>query len=469
MEDKLLVALLGKIQDVLSGENTVSGNESDYLAWCLPGIPFQAKDLQFAVKGLNGADGAETAELNRNAFEFSRVVNNIPNNGTINGLFDNHGSVLWNVYKDVLRFSKVPKDDLTEKEEKNLVKLRSLLTSKFVKYDIDDFDRERPKEYIQESAMVKAYNAKCAEYIAAVMVYNNKRLSAINAETPKAVQDFATNGHIYEKQVRNALNSWESDGYKEDVEKIYAYIKHTSQRSMALLKAEMETQLDAALLKEAQSGSDYYMTSLYPSSFINSDKGWTEFEFNSVSEQKYERKAHHTTNAQASYQFLLWSIKGGADNVQRDIIEDSLLANDFVIKFKITQAVLGRGWFAPEFLTNQCWDWDQVMHGVLSDGQPVAKGRLPAYTTTAIFIKDIEIKSSALESINSTMETHVKAGGSVNWGPIKLSADHNTDDKKMESKYDKKTKTLKIEGMQLIAFKCHQLPKTPDCKIKDLQ
>lgn len=58
----------------------------------------------------------------------------------------------------------------TEKEEKNLVKLRSLLTSKFVKYDIDDFDRERPKEYIQESAMVKAYNAKCAEYIAAVMV-----------------------------------------------------------------------------------------------------------------------------------------------------------------------------------------------------------------------------------------------------------------------------------------------------------
>lgn len=58
--------------------------------------------------------------------------------------------------------------------------------------------------------------------------YNNKRLSAINAETPKAVQDFATNGHIYEKQVRNALNSWESDGYKEDVEKIYAYIGNST-------------------------------------------------------------------------------------------------------------------------------------------------------------------------------------------------------------------------------------------------
>lgn len=85
MEDKLLVALLGKIQDVLSGENTVIGNESDYLAWCLPGIPFQAEDLQFAIKGLNGADGVETAQLNRNAFEFSRVANNIPDDGIING------------------------------------------------------------------------------------------------------------------------------------------------------------------------------------------------------------------------------------------------------------------------------------------------------------------------------------------------------------------------------------------------
>ena len=163
------------------------------------------------------------------------------------------------------------------------------------------------------------------------------------------------------------------------------------------------------------------------------------------------------------------SVKGGADNVQKDILEGSLSCKDFVMKFKITQAMLGRGWFSPEFLTNQCWDWDQKIHGVLSDGQPAPKGHLPAYATTAIFIKDIEIKSSALDTMNSTIEAHVKAGASVNWGPFKLSGAHNTDDKKVESGYDKKTQTLKIKGMQLIAFKCHKLPKTPDCKIEDLQ
>ncbi len=187
MEDKLLVALLGKIQDVLSGENAVIGNESDYLAWCLPGIPFQAEDLQFAIKGLNGADGVETAQLNRNAFEFSRVANNIPDDGIINGLFDQHGAVLWNVYKDVLRFSKVPKDNLTKEEEERLLALRNALVSKAVKYDVLDFKKENPIETVEDSPMVKAYKAKFAEYMDAVMIYNNKRLSAINAETQLAV------------------------------------------------------------------------------------------------------------------------------------------------------------------------------------------------------------------------------------------------------------------------------------------
>lgn len=469
MEDKLLVALLGKIQDVLSGENTVTGSENDYLAWCLPGMPFQANDLEFAIKGLNGATGVETAQLNRNAFEFSRVANSIPEDGVINGLFDQHGTVLWNVYKDVLRFSQVPKDDLTKDQEEMLITLRNALISKGVKYDILDIKKENPIETIEDSPMVKAYKEKFAEYMAAVMNYNSKRLSAMNAETPLAVQDFAVNGHLYEMQVRQALDSWVSKGYKEDVEKINAYIKQTSQRSMALLKAEMEARLNAALLKEPQSGSDYYMTSLYPGSFINTDKGWAEFVFSSASEKKYERESHHTTSTQAAFKFLLWSVQGGADNIQKDIIEGNLSSKDFLMKFKITQAVLGRGWFSPEFLTNQCWDWDQSQYGILSDGESVAQGRLPAYTTTAIFIKDIEIKSSALDSMNSTIETHVKTGASVNWGPFRLADAHNTDNKKMESSYDKKTQTLKIKGMQLIAFKCHKLPKTPDCKIGNLQ
>lgn len=469
MEDKLLVALLGKIQDVLSGENTVMENDGEYLAWCLPGIPFQAEDLQFAIKGLNGADGAETAQLNRNAFEFSRIANNIPDDGIINGLFNQHGSVLWNVYKDVLRFSKVPKDNLTKEEEERLLKVRSTLVSKCVKYDILDFNKEHPIESVEDSPMVKAYKTKFAEYMSAVMVYNNKRLSAINAENSLAVQDFAVNGLLYQMQVQNALNSWISEGYKNEVEKINAYIKQTSQRSMALLKAELEAQLDAALLKEAQSGSDYYMTSLYPSSFINSDKGWTEFEFKSASEKKYHRDTQHSTSAQASYKFLLWSIKGGTDKIQQDKLEGSLSSDNFVMKFKMAQAMLGRGWFSPEFITNQCWDWDQNAHGILSDGELVPHGHLPAYATTAIFIKDVEIKSSALDKMYSTIETNVKAGASVNWGPFRIGGAHDMNDKKTNSIYDEKTHTLKISGMQLIAFKCRKLPKTPDCKVKDLQ
>ena len=87
----------------------------------------------------------------------------------------------------MLRFSKVPKDYLTKEEEERLLALRNALVSKAVKYDVLDFKKENPIETVEDSPMVKAYKAKFAEYMDAVMIYNNKRLSAINAETQLAV------------------------------------------------------------------------------------------------------------------------------------------------------------------------------------------------------------------------------------------------------------------------------------------
>lgn len=469
MEDKLLVALLGKIQEMIFGGEHKFGNENEYLAWCLPGAPFQKDDLQFAIKGLKGKDGEETAKLIRNAFEFSRLANSIPDGNEINSIYEMNGKMLWNVYNDVLRFSKVAKDNITESEKAKLEKFRSYLVKEEVYFDILDDEQKNPLKKNVETPMMKAYKAKSVEYNNAVLEYNNKRLAAINAESPIAVQDFAINGRLYEQKVQDALNSWVSEGYKEDVEKLSAYIKQVSQRSMSLLKADLEAQMRGALLNEPQSGSNYYITNLYPSNFINTNEGWTEIIFSSDSINKYEFEHAHNTTAQASFKFGWWTVKGGADKIEKKSIDEKLTSDNFMMKFKITQAMLGRGWFAPDFLTNQCWDWDQNLFGLLSDGKPSPTGKLPAFTTTAIFIKDIEIKSSSMDQMNSQIEELVKAGCSVNWGPINVGGSHENQSRTLKSTYDKKSNTLKIEGMQLIAFKCHKLPLTPNCKVKDLQ
>lgn len=466
MEDNLLKALLNKVENVLNGGSDVAQSSSNnYTAWCSPGIPFQPEDLQFAVKGINGKNSEETNLLVRNAAEFSRVANSIPSSNVIDGTFEQGGTILWDIYEQILRFSKVKKDDITKNEQAKIEKLRGKLS---VKKKVIDIATDEEKEITVDSPIVAAYNEKMTAYINAVSMYNNKRLSALNADNKQAVQDFALNADNYRLQVKQALNDWVSNGYKEDIEKIGAYIKQVSQRSMMLLKAELMDRLDQGKMTDAVTGSKFYMSSFYPGNFINTDKGWTEFSFNSHSKNTYLKDAHSTTTASAGLLMGLWKANGNAGST-KDSLDKSMETGDFEMKFKITQATLGRGWFDADFLINGLWDWDTKVYGRLSDGGNPPEGRLIAYPTTAVFIKDVEIKSSSMKDIYNEVNRTLKEGGSVGWGPFKISANHSQNSKEVKTNFDEKANTLRIEGMQLIAFKCLALPKAPNCKVAELE
>ncbi len=466
MNEDLLKALLNKLEDVLNGGSDVAQASSDnYIAWCSPGIPFQPEDLQFAVKGINGKDAEETSLLIRNAAEFSRVANSIPSSNVIGGTFEQRGTVLWDIYEQVLRFSKVKKDDITTEEEAKIEKLRSKL---IVKKKVIDIITDEEKEVTEDSPIVKAYNEKMIAYINAVSIYNNKRLSAVNADSKQAVQDFTQNAELYRMQVKQALNDWVSNGYKEDIEKIGAYIKEVSQRSMMMLKADLSDRLEQGKMTDAVTGSKFCLSSFYPGNFINSNKGWTEFSFTSHSKNTYTKTAHSSTSGNVGWNWGLWKTSGNAGN-SKDSLDKSLETEDFEMKFKTTQATLGRGWFDPDFLTNGLWDWDQEAYGMLSDGKIPPNGRLIAYPTTAVFIKDVEIKSSAIKDVYSEINKTLKGGGSVGWGPFQIGATHSQDSKEVKTNFDENTNTLRVDGMQLIAFKCFALPKVPNCKVKELE
>lgn len=465
MDDNLLRALLNKIDNVLNaGSDAASASSDNYTAWCAPGIPFQPEDLQFAVKGINGKDADETNLLVRNAAEFSRVANSIPSSNVIGGTFEQRGVILWDLYEQVLQFSKVKKDDITEEERAKIERLRGKLT---VKKKVVDIVTDEEKEITVDSPIVVAYNEKMAAYVNAVSQYNNKRLGALNAENKQAVQDFALNADNYRLQVKQALNDWVSNGYKEDIEKIGAYIHQVSQRSMMLLKAELSDRLEQAKMTDAVTGNKFCLSSFYPGNFINSDKGWTDFSFGSHSKDTYLKEEHSSTSGMAGF-LGLWHGKGNAGKT-RDSLNKSLETEDFEMKFKISQATLGRGWFDADFITNGLWDWDREAYGMLSDGNNPPQGRLIAYPTTAVFIKDIEIKSSATKDIYDEVKKSLNAGGSVGWGPFRISAKHSQNSKEVKTNFDEKNNTLRIEGMQLIAFKCFALPKAPNCKVKDLE
>jgi len=459
--DELLVALLNKIDSILNGsDETVPKSPDNYIAWCKPGIPFQPKDLQFAIKGINGKDGDETRDLVRNAAEFSRVANAIPTSSTVDGaIYDQNGKIVWDIYKNVLDFSQVASSELTDKEKAKIKKFRDLYV---VTKTVTDIVTDEEKEITEDGPILKAYYAKMAAYNDATLEYNSKRLSALNSEDKLAVQDFTLNASTYRSKVKAAMSDWVTTGYKEDVEKINAYIKQVSQKDLTLLKADLQDKLEKSKMTDPNSGADFYLSSFYPGNFVNSNDGWTQFSFSSASKDTYSKETHSSTSANVGLSWGLWSV-GGSGGGSKDTTLDKIKSSDFKMEFSIVQVPIGRPWMSPEFLTNTAWRWkDGLGMAALSDGNKPAEGQMTAYPTTAVFIKDIKITTDDMSSFSSSIDKTVNGGGSVGWGPFRIGGSHKQSSHEKTTKYNVDKNSLTIEGMQLIAFKCFALPKAPN-------
>lgn len=469
MEDNLLKSLLNKVGSVLNGGSEIpSASKDNYIAWCSPGIPFQKADLKFAVKGINGKDSEETVELIRTAAEFSRFANSIPSSQVIGGTFEQNGSIVWDLYEQVLRFSRVPKDDMTEQEAQEIERLRKKLTvSKKVMVEDEETGDEVEKEIEVDSPKMKAYKAKMKVYEDAVMKYNALRIDALNTENKKAVMEFAMNGNLLYKRVEEAMDEWSGSGYKEEIEAASARIKQTSQRSMTLLKQNLQSRLERARLTDPSTNSEFCLTTFYPGNFIASDEGWTQFTFQHNDKATFLQDKHAETTVNAGLHWGLWKADANGKH-SKDELHKNMESNDFEMKFKLTQVPLSRPWFSPEFLVNESWDWDQSVHQILSDGKTPPSGLMVAYPTTAVFIKDVEIRSSGIKDVYDEINRSLDAGGTVGWGPFSITTKHSQTSKEVKTRFDQATNTLTVEGMQLLAFKCFALPQAPNCKIKEL-
>ena len=465
-DEQLMQSLLGKLYQILTGgDDTVIKATDNFIAWCAPGIPFSEEDLDFATKGLAGKTADETKKLLAQASDFSRLVNLVPDpSGVYNkeqqqNNYEQKGTLLWNVYNNVLQFSEVAEGELTEKEKAKIEKFQGLLrTTK----KITDLINDEEKEVTVDGPVLAAYNQKMAEYLDAATEYNNKRLSALNADNPAVVQDWALNGSNYRRRVKVAMDAWTSGGYKNDVEQMNAYIAQVTQRDLTLLKRELQDQLQQGILKDLVSGADFYNTVFLPGNFARNPKGWTKFEFAESNVSTYERSETNAWSAGGSASYGLFKA-GFSTSGEITSTQSSVDTSDFKMSFELVQVPISRPWFSPEFLTNTAWRFaaNKGMSS-LSDGAKPPHGQLVAYSTTAVFVRNIVIDFKELHNKDSSYTQKIEAKANVSYGPFSLSGSYNRSvgEKKHDSKLG--SQGLEVPGLQLIAFKCAILPQSPN-------
>jgi hypothetical protein len=513
--------IMGKLYNVLTnGDDTVPASDDNFFSWCTPGIPIEPSDLEYLNQGLTGivkqsavdalqptaakavaaAGGAappapvppltpeqlnalraeDTMRLYMQAENMARLLDFVPDvaAGT-NGQFarmsvQNNDGTLSDVYDYTLRMSQVMKVEIPEDVKKEMEEMRGLLQKVVKKTSLVPPHEET--ESTEPSDLANAYFLKMAAYESAALEYNNRRIDALTASDARAVHDFAINASIYRNRVKAAMGDWISNGYKVDYEKINAYLEEVSARDMSLLKAGYLDDLAKARLTSAVSGSDFFFTSLVPGSFATSN-GWTRFGFSAGDYQTHQSSSYKWSQSSGGGGFTLFGFGGGGSHSEMSSHSEyhGQFDSSYVdMSFEIAQIPIARPWLRTAFLTSHYWRFDQnnvvVKGDQLSDAGSPPKGKMPAIPTTAIFVRKLQLKfgenHAFSDYVNNAQSQATSAGGSFAFGPFFAggSGSHKSGsgDTRQDYGFKFENNTMFVDGMQLIGFKCHLLPKSPD-------
>jgi hypothetical protein len=517
-------SVMGKLYNVLTnGDDTVPKSEDAFFSWMTPGVPVEPSELEFLSQGFTGVIKKRAVEAMREAVlvgaggeeaeapppppaatpltqeqldalmaqdagrmyvqaeSLARLLDFVPdvtsatNNQFARMSVHTNDGTLSDIYDFTLRMSQVMESQLPEDLQKKIEKMRSLLQKIAKKKDLIT---DEEVEVTEPSELQKAYFQKMAAYDAAALEYNARRIDALTATNQRAVHDWAINANIYRNKVRAAMADWISNGYKEDYEKIAAFLEQVSRRDMSLLKQAYAEDLERARLTSPISGADFFFTGLVPGNFAEST-GWTRFGFEAGDFASHSDSSFSTSKWQASggggwLGIFSASASGGSSQTHSEY-HSSFDSSQTHMSFEIAQIPIARPWFRTAFLTSHSWRFDQnnptVKTNVLSDGGTPPKGMMPAYPVTAIFVRKLELRMGESHSFQNWLsdQRSSSVGGSASFpafGPFSLSAGGSRSTSSSSSSSDAgyrfQNDTMFVDGMQLIGFKCHIMPKSPD-------
>ncbi|HUI22357.1 MAG TPA: hypothetical protein VLZ74_15095 [Methylocella sp.] len=460
---KMMKSLLGKLYTILmGGDSSAPASTDSFVAWLAPGIPVDPNNFVFATKGTAGKTGDETRALLDQALDFSRLVNMLPDASGVIGLdhqkatFEQTGEMLWNAYSNALNYSQVAAGDLTPDQKAKIDKFRSLLWT--TKEQTNIVTGEVTTIAI-EGPVLAAYNDKMASALEATTIYNNKRISAMNADDSAIVQDWALNADAYRAKVKAANAAWVSGGYKNEVNDMNAYIDQVTRRSLTLMKDHLLNQYEAGKLNHPIYG-DFYITAPVAAGFAKSN-GWTKFTFKESNTDSYDRSETNAWDASIKGGYGLFSAGGGSSgSIGQETA--TLDVTGFDCSFELVQVPISRPWFSPEFLKLKSWRFPNG--GLLSDGnRPPKNGSLIGYPTTCVFVRNVRMNFNELHKADSKFTQAIKANATVNYGPfVSGNADYSRSVAENKSSTKVSDGGLEIPGMQLIALKCALLPMAPN-------
>ena len=481
--EELMKIMMNKLYTTLTGyDDSVKLPRNKFITWFMPGIPFDPKDFEFAHKGFVGDDKTSSQQLYHQAFALSKLFDFVPEipdlkaggnqfkntDDVMQTIFTTTQDTISSIWNDVLKYSRVLDNEISEKEKEKLKKFRDALT---VTKEEEDILTEEKRLVTKPGPLTIAYTTKMNEYIEAADEYMNLLIDAQAAgndpESKRKVAAWALKSKFVRKRMEAAYGAWVSQGYKNEYEKINAYIEQVTQKSMVLYKDDLQNKFKNALLSspaEATAG-DFYYTTVIPGNFALSP-AWTKFTFSEGDTKSTYAKDTESWEAGGAGCFFGFHV-GGGGKTSTEQIKTTNEHSNFSASFEYTQIPILRPWFEPGFFSMRAWTLDKLWYlnyedKPVSDGKEIPVGRLVAYPVLALFVRNVRFKSDSFEEEINELKKHAEGGGTVGWGPFAVAMKHAEGKETKDTEIHTEEGGLSIKGMQLVGFINNIIPKAPN-------
>lgn len=359
MESRISLALANKLRMLFE--------QNDKFLTYPQGIAFDNRYLSF-MKDL-GASGLSALEQLNNKGDFARLLNFIaedqPNYSPDSSRF------LWSVYKEVLVNADHADSALTATEEAQLAAAIAYLT--------DESTDSGDEKILVHSAAVRKYYEFKTSYDTAEIAYLEEKITVESTTGPEGDRLRQTWAAYREKQLREArdraMQDWQNLGFKLAVENNQAVQRLLEPRKYLNLDGQAYLN-DLELSKMADTNGlaiDFCTTFFSPMDVFDATTPWTRITMT---------RAEIETLVASAPANLKALFPGGS-------AEDGLVS----LSFEYNNVTVIRPWFHPEFLASRTWQ--SVDNSVVSDGKVPRSGKIPAFVTSMLVVRNVTITRKA--------------------------------------------------------------------------
>lgn len=414
--------------------------------------------------------------------EFARIADEIPS--FVTGLdaqnkarefavySSDAGSTISKVYDIILSMSQVLDSKIDPKVQKRIDTLRKKIFT-LKTFDNPDFDSEAPEHpddnpkkitNLFPSKSYLLYNEYMDRYLTASEEMNELQTEA--QTNVDAMIKWTNSGKNLQKKVVKAENDWITFGSKVAFDKIYAEIAQLEGTNFVMLKKKYREEFDM-LQKTSLDGAKYYYSAPIPAGTLKNRAQWMEFTFNKSSYDYASRQTSHGWKAGGSY---LGLVKVGGEGTHKVSTSDFNF-EDFELSFKLSKVSVARPWYNESFIKSGYWRMTKDGEKVLTDTttnkvKPISDGNgggiMPAICTELYLISDLKLGFKKGSDSYKKTEDHVKAGGSVGFGPFNIGGSYSYNDERVNYSGNREQQGISSKGILLIGRKFAILDKAPN-------